>query len=223
MPIGDTFKKAAGLFFEFDDDPTGGLLQDTSSMDGPSPKAKPRTIEQIVEKAPGPNLDEIKPEATDEKVNQEVLGPDGAVQFGVIYALAKLPTAPFTAENVLEVLASLPAELPIEAQRTTVKVTLGAMAKTSGASMESVVADASRKLAALTSYAESFAKQAEDYAKLSEQEIARLEEQIATRRKAVEDAKSRAAAVVAACTAESDRLDDVLEFFSLDQAPSKHG
>ena len=79
----------------------------------------------------------------------------------------------------------------------------------------------SRKLAALAAYNESFTKQAEDYSSKAEVEILTLEQQIADKRKAIEDAKAKQTAMYQSCVAESDRLDDVLEFFSLDVPPSK--
>lgn len=231
MRIGDTVKKGLGLFFEFDQDGGGqpNALSEAESAPKPtsvdpaiaSPRPARKSIEQILKETEGPSLEEIKPTVKEETPQQPVMGPDGTVNYAAIYQLANLPVASFTAENVLELLASLPAELPIESKRATLKVTLGALGKTSGASSESVVADASRKLAALASYAQSYAKQASDYVDLASQEITRLETQIAERKKAIEQAKSKAALMVSACDQESDRLDDVLEFFSLDAPPSK--
>ncbi|MBN9504242.1 MAG: hypothetical protein BGO01_01905 [Armatimonadetes bacterium 55-13] len=232
--IRETLKKAAGLFVEFEEDPnkvsTSGYdpLEDPSPAPAPAPKAK--TIEQIVREQPGPNLDEIKvpeevatpvpaPEAT--APTEPVVRPDGTINFESIYSLAKLPTSPFTAEQILELFASLPADLPIDSKRATIKVTLGAMAKTLGVTTEQIVADASRKLAALAAYNESFTKQATDYCARAEIEIMTLEQQIADKKKAIEEAKAKQETMNEACVKESDRLDDVLEFFSMDVPPSK--
>ncbi len=183
-----------------------------------APQAAPKTVEQIVRDADGPNLDEIK------------IGKDGAAGDGVggavepaaIYTAAKLPASPFTAEQMLEMLAGLPPELPLDTKRQTVKVTLGALGKTMGATPETIVADASRKMAALAAYSEHLSRRTEEFAAKNEAEIAALQAQIEEKRKAVQNARQRHTQTTQMCQAESERLDDVLEFFSLDVAPSKY-
>ncbi|MBI5707698.1 MAG: hypothetical protein HZC36_12005 [Armatimonadetes bacterium] len=224
MSVRDTVRKVAGLFVEMDPD-TGYVsspgLADPASAQTAAPRPQ-KTIEQLVRDAPGPNLDEISPTVSQESADLPVISSDGKVSFEAIYKMAKLPQEAFTAENVLELFAQLPAELPIESKRATLKVTLGAMSKTSGVTIESVLADASRKLAALASYSESHEKQAQSFVAASEQQIAQLQSQIASIKRAIEDAKTRSTGVSQACESESNRLDDVVEFFSLDKAPSKH-
>ena len=212
MSIRDTVKKAAGLLFTFN-----------PSTDAPSaPVIKPRSVEDILKDSPGPSLNEIKMPLEAPQTSEPILRGDGKVNFGAIYSMATLPEAPLTAEQVLEVLASFPPELPMVTKRATLKVTINAMAKTTGASEESVVADTSRKLAALSAYYEGYGKQADQYVSLAEAEIQNLEAQIASKRASITDAQAKKQMVTEACTEESNRLDDVLEFFSLDVAPSKH-
>lgn len=246
MRIGDTLKKAAGLFVEIPEDPMASAEKPWSVMDATGPEAplggattgpvhaaapttpasaplpylsSTKTVEQIVREQPGPNLEDIKPSAAPA---HPVIDDNGVVSFTTIYQLASLPTSPFPAEQVLELLASLPKELPMETRRATVKVTLSAVAQSTGASPETIVADASRKLAALAAYAKSFSEQADLFTKKSEEEIATLEQEIARRKASIEAAKKKQLVMVQACTTESDRLDDVLEFFSLDVGPSKY-
>lgn len=233
--IRDTLKKAAGLFVTFEEDPNRPTPMDDKpteewnvmTADSPEParpEAKPKTVEQIVREQPGPNLDEIKiPEpAAAPTPSEPVIKADGSVNFNSIYQLASLPKVAFTAEQILELFASLPADLPLESKRTTIKVTMNAMAQSLGVSTEQIVSDASRKLAALSAYNDSFAKQAGDYCAKAEIEIMTLEQQIADKRKAIEDAKAKQSRVHEDCVKESDRLDDVLEFFTMDVPPSKH-
>ncbi|MGV3617787.1 MAG: hypothetical protein ACO1SV_20875 [Fimbriimonas sp.] len=235
MRIGDTLRRAKGLFIESDEpEESTSLLDEIARTPAPEPTEPPvpkpapapaprRTVEDIVREQPGPNLDEIKVASpTPVAPAQPVIGPDGKVNFNAIYGLAKLPAAAFTAEQVLELLASLPAELPISAKRVTLKVTLEAMSKSMGVNSETVVADASRKLAALAAYSESYSEQAKVYMTKAEAEIANLEAEISRRKQGIEDARARQAQVQQSCVAESDRLDDVLEFFSLDVPPSKY-
>jgi hypothetical protein len=243
MRIGETLKKAAGLFVELPDERPG----EGGSTLAPSTR---KTVEEVVRGQPGPNLDEIKvpapapapapkstvPAATVPSTApaptpapapapapiEPIVGADGQVSFGAVYRMAKLPNAAFTAEQVLELLASLPAELPIAAKRTTLKVTLDAMSRSLGVSAESVVADASRKLAALASCSESYGEQATQYVAKARSEIAALEAEIRRREQGIAEAERLSAEVQSACTRESERLDDVLEFFSLDVPPSKY-
>ncbi|MBS1724909.1 MAG: hypothetical protein JSS66_18370 [Armatimonadetes bacterium] len=216
MSIRDKLKKAAGLFVEFDE-----------SGNPTPPAAEPvvmpirtKTVEQIVEEAPGPSLAEVQATPKDEQ--KPIFSADGSVDFAAIYQMASLPAASFGADEVLKILHEFPADLPLESKRATMKVTLGAMTATTGASAETVVADASRKLAALASYSEGFEKQATDFIAKSEAEVARLQSEIERNRANMEGAKAKVEVVKSACLAESDRLDDVLEFFSLDVAPSKY-
>ena len=247
MRIDETLKRAAGLFLEFDESPAketkpwSVMDADPSSnetvtskptssprtaapVSSPAPAAAPspaptRTVAQLVRDTPGPNLDEIKPTASPAA---PVIDESGEVHFPSIYQLANLPASPFSAEQVLDLLAKLPAELPIEAKRATVNVTVNAMAQATGVTSEAIVADASRKLAALAAYAKSYADQATQFISKADDEISSLQAQIEQRKTAIEDAKQKQSQMVHACTAESDRLDEVLEFFSLDVHPSKY-
>jgi hypothetical protein len=237
MRIAETLRKAKGLFIESDEsEEPKSLLDEIARTPAPEPAMRPapepvrepapaprRTVEDIAREQPGPNLDEIKvPAPAPTAPAQPVVGPDGQVNFNAIYGMAKLPSSAFTAEQVLELLGSLPAELPISAKRATLKVTLDTMSKTLGVNSETVVADASRKLAALAAYSDSYGDQAKIYTSKAEMEIANLEAEIQKRKQGIEEAKKRQTQIQQACQAESDRLDDVLEFFSLDVPPSKY-
>ena len=180
----------------------------------PSPVAT-KTAEQIVRDADGPNLEDIK-------VDVAKANAGGPTNSAAIYSAAKLPPAPFAAEQMLDMLASLPAELPLDTKRQTVKVTLGALGKTMGATPETIVADASRKIAALAAYVEHLSKRTDGFVADGEREIATLQAQIEEKRKAIANARQELTRALQLCDAESDRLDDVLEFFSLDVPPSKY-
>jgi hypothetical protein len=224
MPIGDALKRAAGLFIEVDANSDSDSTPSAawSVMDQPSTAPKPapatslKTVDQIVRDSPGPNLDEIKASASPA---QPVITDDGRVNFAAIYGLAALPTAGFTAEQVLEILSSLPDSLPMEAKKATLKVTLDAMGRALGVGPESVVADASRKLAALASYAQNYTNHATEYAAKAGEEITKLQQEIETRKTNIADAKTKQEAMVEACHSEGERLSTVLDFFS--QTPPK--
>ena len=226
MRIDETFRRAAGLFVEMPPEepkPTkpwnvmDAVAPDAPAAPAPAPIQK--TVEQVVRESPGPNLDEIKPIANP---TTPIIDPSGAVNFTAIYELAKLPSSPFSAEQVIDLLATLPSDLPIETKRSTVKITVNAMSKATGVTTESIVADASRKLAALAAYAKSYSEQATTFTTKAEAEIAALLAEIEQRKRSIEDARTKQTQMVQACTHESDRLDEVLEFFSLDVSPSKY-
>lgn len=178
---------------------------------------EPRTVEQLVRESDGPNLDQIQ-------IQQ--ISPDATagqtLDFAAIYSAAKLPESQFGAEGMLEMLRSLPPELPLETRRATVKAMLGTLGKNMGATPESIVADASRKLAALQSFNSFMEKKSGDSVAQSEAEIVDLEAQIDARKTQIQNARSELTRVTQGCEAEADRLDDVLEFFSLDTGASKH-
>ena len=109
--------------------------------------------------APGPDLHEIGAPPAGAPAP---LTADGAMDFAALYQQAGLPATPFTAEQMVEMLANLPKELALDAKRATVKATLSAVGKSIGATPETIVTDASRKLAALTAYVEHLAKQTAD-------------------------------------------------------------
>jgi|GEM_PF-5968340 hypothetical protein len=170
----------------------------------------PRTVEQIVRESDGPNLDEITV-AFEERVP---LTPEGVLDFANIYAQAGLPAPPFTAEQMMAMLHDLPVEMPIEMKRKTVDVTLAAMGKHIGASPETIVADASRKLAALAAYEKEAETHTQEQVAATEAEIAALLAQVEEKRRHVLSATERLAAIQQQCEGEADRLDDVLDFFS---------
>ncbi len=227
MSLRNTLRKAAGLLVELppeiqaaepatrssSSDKLWDELEAEAGKTPPQPGGT-KTVEQIVRDADGPNLDQIQ-------VNPARL-PAGNLDFQAIYQSASLPAAPFSAEQVVELMAELPAELPLETKRQTLKVSINAMGKAIGATPESIVADASRKLAALAAYTDHLTSLTAEYATAAEQKIAQLQAQIEATRAELAAAREKQARETAACAAESDRLDDVLEFFSLDVAPSKY-
>lgn len=247
MSLQDALRRAAGLLVELPPDApreNGDELLDevlakaatqsssgvagqggaSGSASGMSTRpSQTKTVEQIVHDADGPDLDQIKAGVAASSPSGASPSEAGkALDTPAIYAAAKLPSAPFSAEQMLDMLASLPSELPLETRRQTVKVTLGALGKTMGASPETIVADASRKVAALAAYSEHLTKRTNEFSQNGEKEIEGLQAQIEAKRKALQDARHQLAQSTEKCRAEADRLDDVLEFFSLDVPPSKY-
>ncbi|MHB9130155.1 MAG: hypothetical protein ACYDBB_03570 [Armatimonadota bacterium] len=221
MSLRDKLVKAAGLFIEITPDPAATESPEFSleDDDATTSTVETKTVEELVKEAPGPNLSEITvPKALD----HAPINADGKMDFNALYQQAALPSSTFTAEQMLDMLNTLPGELSIDGKRQTVKATLGSLGKTIGATAETIVADASRKLAALTAYTERLGKQTGDFCATQAAEISTLEAHIAEKRKQIDAARQQHSQVTTMCSAEADRLDDVLEFFSLDVPPSKY-
>ncbi len=218
MSLKNVLKKAASLMVEFPEE----SLDSTSDYTATSTKIaspEPRTVENVVSSIPGPNLEDIKVMPA---TVQSALAPGGMVRFETVYQNAGLTPVPFSAEQALEVIASLPIELPIAVKRSTVHATLGAMGKALGVNTETVIADASRKLAALDAYVDALDLQSKQYVSKLNTEITTLQTRIAEINQEIERTNTLLSGATASCTAEGDRLDDVLEFFTLDVGVSKN-
>ncbi len=241
MSLRSAMRKAAGLLIEIPSEPSdlpyrssdaslnATLLGDdglpiTETLSGQhSSLGQPRTVEEIVRDAPGPDLDAVKVDET--QISAAAPGgilSGGALDFSAIYRAANLPPNAFGAEQMLETLQSLPAELPLETRRATVRAMLSTLGKATGATPETVVADASRKLAALESFESYMARKTTEAVAKTEAEITELEAQIDAKRQTIQRSNSELLKVQTGCEDESDRLDDVLEFFSLDVGASKY-
>jgi hypothetical protein len=203
MGLKETFRRAAGLLVELPPDtapvqsaiPTGELDELMAELEGREPV---RLSEGAVP-----------------------ISGEGPVEFGPVYQGAGLPVVGFTAEQMLELLASLPAELPLETRRQTVRVSLGALGKTVGATPETITADAARKRAALHAYVEQLETETEERVAGAQQEIASLEAQIEEKRRTIQEARVRLATVTRSCEAEAERLGDIPAFFDVDFPPAK--
>ena len=186
---------------------------------GAAVQTQTMSVKQIVENSDGPNLDEIS--LTEEQA-REGLAPGGVPNFEKVYANANLPTSTFGAEQALEVIASLPATLPLDVKRTTVQATLSAMGKAMGVDTNSVVADASRKMAALSAFEDSLNLQSRRYVATMTAEIEAHEAKIAELKAKIDESNKSLQNALSCCATETDRLDDVLEFFTLDIGASKN-
>jgi hypothetical protein len=234
MSLRNTLRKAAGLLVELppEEEPilspeeidstqhrhaSAEVKKVVETLQAGNPTTHAKTVEQIVRETPGPNLDQVQVT----EPTPSILNPDGTVNFPALYQSANLPPAPFTVEQVLAMVDDMPVEFSIEMKRQAVKAAIQAMGKSVGATPENVVADASRKLAALASYAEHVNRQASEFVTKTEMDILELERQIEERRAAIASAQEKQQRITALCTEESDRLDDVLEILSLDVPPSR--
>jgi hypothetical protein len=223
MSLRNALRKAASLLVELPEVQSSEApvaLDSSGTSLNPSVKPTQRTVEQIVAEAPGPNLDEIK--VPEEIAKTPPVNPDGTPNFPVIYEQAGVPQVAFGADEVLKVIQTLPSDLPIDLKRRTVGATLATMGKAMGVSTDSVLTDASRKLAALASFEDQLKAQTSQYVDAATNQIEMLKLQIAEYESRIDTAKEKLSHAEELIDQEADRIDDVLEFFTLDVSPSKH-
>ncbi len=236
MSLRNVLKKASGLFVEFDDDdqpdlssltstpmtPTSTPMPTPTPMPAPTPAPKV-TVKEIVERTEGPNLDQISVPA---ETTQTSLAPGGVPNFDKVYSDAKLPKVAFGAEEALEVISSLPADLPLPVKRSTVQASLSAMGKAmnqaASVNTENIVADASRKLAALSAFEDSLNLQTKKHIANLQAEIQDYEAKISALNAQIAATTASLENALTISKAEGDKLDDVLEFFTLDIGASKN-
>lgn len=222
-------KKAMNIFVEVPEQPDYSSLKSTIDP-GPvsTPKANPTptpvqtqtmSVKQIVEKTEGPNLDEIT--LTDEQA-KEGLAPGGVPNFDKVYSNASLPKSSFGAEQALEVIDSLPTDLPLNVKRATVHATLSAMGKAMGVDTDSVVADASRKMAALGAFEDSLNMQSKRFIEAMTIEIQAHQAKITELNARIDESNKSLQNALSLCATENHKLDEVLEFFTLDIGASKN-
>ena len=219
MSLRNILRKAADLVVELPQEEASYSSLDDIASEARA-KATARTVAEVVESAPGPNLDQVK--VNEPAPASPTVFADGTPNFGAIYQAGGVPAVQFGAEEALQVVTSLPKDLPIEVRRRTVAATLGAMGKSMGVSTDSVVADASRKIAALVSFEEQLTSQTNTYETLIQAKISELQAQIAEQETKLAAAKASLQHAVELCEAEGNKLDEVLEFFTLDVHPSRN-
>lgn len=194
------------------------LQSETPAAPPPSPAAPSRTVEQIVREAAGPNLDQINVGSGD---LPDVIGPDGSPNFAPLYTRAGLPPVSYSSEQMLDMLTSLPAELPLAVKRQTVNAMLKGIGTSIGASPETIVADASRKIAALAAYVDTSAHQADGDARKLLLEIQDYEAKIAEHKRTIETSQAKQTQISQVCSTQAAQLHQVLEFFSRDESAAK--
>lgn len=139
---------------------------------------------------------------------------DGLVNFETLYAQAGVPAVPFTAEQALEMLHHMPSGVSEEARQQVITVTLAALGKSVGGTPEAIVADATRKQAALQSFRQTRGDQLADLTSAAQARVADLQREIAKSQATMEAAKTQYAHLSENCRTEEARLDTVVDFFS---------
>ena len=139
---------------------------------------------------------------------------DGLVDFDKLYSQAGVPVVPFTAEQALDMLHNMPAGVSEDARQQVINVTLAALGKSVGGTPEAIVADATRKQAALQRFRQTRGDQLVDLTSAAEAHLADLQREIAKSQAIIESAKTQYAHLSENCQSEEARLDTVVDFFS---------
>lgn len=188
-----------------------------------------KPLAEAIAGQPGPNLDEVSvrvgPPSATQPVNEFVLPKkkaDGGWDFTPVYAASNLVPSTFTAEQALEIIRSMPGELPLEVRRKTVSASIGTLGKTLGVTPETIAADAALKIAAVQDFQSKVDGNFAEYEAKAAAAIKEWEKKISDMRSSIDAARARAVELKNACIAEVDNLDDVTEFFTLDIGASKY-
>ena len=148
--------------------------------------------------------------------------PDGKLDFPGVYAIANVPGTGLTAEQALDMIRNLPAELSIDGKRQTFRQVVSAMSSM-GVSSETVLADSQHKVSALTSYSDGIKAQAAAYITAQKAEnakraaqITQIQAQIAQTEGMIQSADAQVALTEKVVTTEIARLNDVASFLAVD-------
>ncbi len=139
---------------------------------------------------------------------------DGLVDFDALYRQAKVQVVPFTAEQALDMLQHMPSGVSEDARQQIINATLSALGRSVGGTPEAIVADATRKQAALQRFRQTRGDQLADLTTAADAKIAELQAEIAKSLGIVESAKTQYAHLSGNCQSEEARLDTVIDFFS---------
>jgi len=148
-----------------------------------------------------------------------VVDADGDVRFEAVYAQARVPAVPFTAEQALDMLGNMPADVSERARHDVINVTLAALGRSVGGTPEAIVADAARKQAALQEFRRTRGDEMVDLTGTARARIADLQGEIAKSEALIEKAGQQYEALTRSCQAEESRLDAVVDFFSRTPPP----
>jgi hypothetical protein len=183
-----------------------------------------KTAEQATVDTPGPALEEVR---IDPQAGAAAFTEAG-LDFPHVYAAAGLPETPFTVEQAIEMINAFPPNMPMEMKKQSLITAINSMGKALGVTAETIVADCTRKLAALHAYVEKIDRDTSGLVETAQSEIAKLEAQIDERRKTIQEAQTRREATEKACDAEADRIDNLFDYLGTPapgapSAPSEPG
>jgi hypothetical protein len=133
-----------------------------------------------------------------------------------IYQWADVPVISFNAEQLLEFVAALPADLPLHSKRRMLHVTLEALSKNIPIQPDDVINDASRKIIALKDYADERIRLSSERADALRKEIAQFRTWLEERQRELKEIEDLEQQVTQQCTAGVAELEQVIYFFESD-------
>jgi len=145
----------------------------------------------------------------------------GMVSFDRLYAQAGVPIVPFTAEQALDMLRNMPPGVSDDSRQQIINVTLAALGRSVGGTPEAIVADATRKQAALQAFRRTRGEGLADLTTAAEARVAELQREIAKSQAMIAQAKHQYETLSQSCQDEEARLDTVVDFFSDSPAPGR--
>jgi hypothetical protein len=134
--------------------------------------------------------------------------PVEGFDLSAVYEQEGILSVPFTAEQALEILHSLPSGLVDDTKRQVLRDILQARS----VSPTAIAEDAKRKIDALTAVGARIAGQIAEFIDSTGVEIAKLQQQIHEKRTAVEQAQSQQRQLAQLSRTEAERLQYILQF-----------
>lgn len=136
----------------------------------------------------------------------------GTVDLAEIYRQAGLPAVPLSAERIRDMLARSPADLSAATKRQMMLEMLNTLGTPVGATIDSIIADATSKISALNNHIATAKADADRLIADAQSEIANLKKEIEEKRQEADRARREQEDTDRECRAEVKRLNDVLDF-----------
>ena len=204
MAIRDRIRKAAEVFVEFQPDGDKGELP--NRLPGTDPA---RDIASF-SAAQGQRMPRSKVESAHSTFPQCL---DVNVDIASIYKRAQLPQARVTAEQVIKILASIPADLPPSAKQQSGIAMIKTMAEALGITPESVIEDARLKLRAISDYLGEVSQDSSRVVNGANNDIADMRSRIEEAEAAIQNVQRIESEIENRFAKETDQLRRVVAFF----------
>lgn len=153
----------------------------------------------------------------------DMLRADGTLDAATVYRYGQVPDVAISAEQILQALAKLPADVPESVRRAALKVTVNSLAQATGIPVDTVVADARLRHTRMTQFRDALTAEWERESRPLRETVAEIETQIATYKARLDAARAaleaREAAVLLAqsdCANHLRQLDGVIRLLAPD-------
>jgi len=157
------------------------------------------------------------PAPTSDPMIAMYVGPDGTVDFEKLFQGVSLPTALITAERAEQILAAIPADLPIRVKRVAAKTTIDVHSnfddQVAATASANIVADATQKLMQVARLQERLNAETAMQQAAVQAEIAALEAMLNEKRARLAAIDTRVDSAQRSCRQRSEQLNQVILFF----------